>query len=740
MKTAWMILILISGESGWVWAKNSKHVPPPKTKALDFNCPYEAESSDANAFLEGVKANLDGAITNLKNKKEKCALDVSTIQAQLTSFGTAIDDLKKNQYPPNRDFGGLLRVGDASFSCSGKLKSLYQFLTDYTSERLKELDGGIDRDSGISGNLGEKVEDAIQKCRNSNTSRPNDQVAGCVYLELKFDPSAETNPTSPIDTAYQSSCVDGVVGGTKGNLDQARTDLEKKQKVFAYGMENLTVASRSLMEQIAKGDGEACQEIKNSVNSVVQTGLNVAGTLAGPWGAIGANVFSPLLTAAVNLIGSHEGEMKRLKKAKSALDDDDQIKLMKKFSCNVFQANKLNCEFLSRARYSFNSNLTCPAPGLHAENSIKTVMKLSEALQLKPDPIPEEDGQKTQNQKKVPQSITPSSATELYHKLFKEPLKTQDGKDVSLYDYLFNGFSKTEKNNSLPVGIFTRVLNDAPVTDGDYQLVKIKDKINDLHSNIQSFKVEGDKFSKAGSSERSSLKFTNGYNVVQDIQSGEFTEAITKYLDLAESNTDDQDWITSALAKDLKAQNANQSLETLNPSIPTNVDESADLTKKLGKFYKGFLTDENQIREKYILKPALNNIDRMKADFKRNSHIDHDGLKDAYTVFLKYLYPMFRDCLMNYQAAVVDDHQRLDKDYQASCGFLKGCKGKNNSIGIPFELDGSPQGNLDANNADDFKACGIVSQYNLISKRFQDEVLKKNTICGVRLDQALLGD
>jgi hypothetical protein len=92
---------------------------------------------------------------------------------------------------------------------------------------------------------------------------------------------------------------------------------------------------------------------------------------------------------------------------------------------------------------------------------------------------------------------------------------------------------------------------------------------------------------------------------------------------------------------------------------------------------------------------------------------------------------------MNYQSAVGSGFTGLDEGYRKSCSFLKACKDKANTLGLPFDLESSDQGNYKSIVAKEFKACTLVNQYPLIRDRFKKEVTENGKICGVPVKDAL---
>jgi hypothetical protein len=198
--------------------------------------------------------------------------------------------------------------------------------------------------------------------------------------------------------------------------------------------------------------------------------------------------------------------------------------------------------------------------------------------------------------------------------------------------------------------------------------------------------------------------------------------------------------IQGALAKEMSEQMVNQAMDTLSSSVPTDYNVTTDLTQTLGDFYDQFLI-EDHIRKNYILEPTLVNLKNLAKDLNQSASYDSMGkLKDASYQFSTRLFPMFRDCLMNYQAGLEpqkDGSFSMNKDFKESCSFLKACTGGNNTLGLPFDLNATAQGNPKAANAEDFKACSVANNFDVLSNKFKEEVIGKNSICGLPIKEAV---
>jgi hypothetical protein len=160
----------------------------------------------------------------------------------------------------------------------------------------------------------------------------------------------------------------------------------------------------------------------------------------------------------------------------------------------------------------------------------------------------------------------------------------------------------------------------------------------------------------------------------------------------------------------------------------------------LDNFYKNFLI-EDHIRKGYILEPTLKNLKDTAKLLNQNASYDSKGnLNYVSTQFSTRLFPMFRDCLMNYQAGLEpqkDGKYTMNKDFKESCGFLRGCSGEKNTLGLPFDINAEAQANPYATNIEEFKVCSIANNFDVLSNKFKEEVIGKNSICGLPIKEAV---
>ncbi len=84
---------------------------------------------------------------------------------------------------------------------------------------------------------------------------------------------------------------------------------------------------------------------------------------------------------------------------------------------------------------------------------------------------------------------------------------------------------------------------------------------------------------------------------------------------------------------------------------------------------------------------------------------------------------------MNYQAGVLPGSKGLDPSYVQNCGFLKGCAGTDNKIGIPMDFSSPVQGNYKSPTSEGFKACSLTTQFDVIAERFRRGVETDGNIC-----------
>ncbi len=763
----------------------TKDTPTPTTRVYGKACPYLSKDDESKAFLKSVSDEITSLQASLKEKDKDCTLDTTTISKSITQLSSAINTLKQNEFPAGRTMANLT-VGSTPYLCPSNKSQFYTFISTYIQNRIDEnyssavaaaaanatLTSSAPNSSttpftpastGLSGALGSSVETAVSNCLGSNASSTIAVATGennaiqCVYSTLSFSPTSASNNASPIDTAW-NSCNGGGTGGQINSVvesyQQHQTNIQNKQAAFENGMDNLTSITSSLTTLISTGDGNKCKAIKGAVNSAIQTALGVAGSLAGPWGAVGATMIAPTVSTIINTIGSNAKTIKDLNALLASIGAQNAEDLQQSFSCNLFTANQLNCEYLNRSRL----NPKCPTETkLLPEQNLSSILDLQNTLaKIAPDTA---NSTGNENFNKEGTSLSNHGAEALYHEMFDPTITLTNGKKVSKYDFLF----MKKENGGANDGLFTvydqayqTALDqynkgiDTPGITIDPSHTSAEKQMELLKSNLDRFKLSYREHSAGKKNDND--PFEGGKDALSIIQSTQFNTAVSGYLDyeIDEKSgkiTDgsEPNGLDTALLSSLKTKFIQGAMNSVTPDVPSNPDKTTSLLGDLDNFYRGFLNDGSIIKTKYVmgeLDSKLNNFykDGIERSLKRPTVKNSDGtenLSDVGTMYDKYLYSALRDCLLNYQFAVEGaDHKQLNDSYKKLCGFLNGCKGKNNTIGIPFETDGGQQGDPLATNMEQFKACGIVNNYDLITENFKKEVYQ-GKICGVKITDAL---
>jgi len=685
---------------------------PKLTLAIEI-CPYEIESKKADDLIASSKANIKALIEQLEKSDEKCSLKLK-VQAQEKIVKEAIDALSENKFPDEKDMGDALKMGDDSFKCSASNKSLYSFVSHYVEYQAGNISFGLEREEPmISGELASHIENAINECAD-DASNFTGNILGknkiniCVYDKLKFNPTQESNPSSIVDTIYRKKCIGDDKEVFTEKFEKKSKDLIEKKTNFEKNLKLISEASEKISNMLADSTSEkpVCAGLKELTLPLVQDAMNTAVRLAGPWGMLAAPSIAPLVTLGVDMIGKHPSLVKKMNKALKELDGKN-TEFRDRFSCNIFQANKLKCEMFNKQSALKNQNeminkKNSTADNANDESCLPHEEGLSDIIALAHDPS------LVKTEKDI---LTKSQAVEFYKKVWLD--KVNPDSKTSFYDFLFDPKE----------GVFTRIINKKYTDPIGKDLAK---DIKDLKMNLDKFKDEYDNYnSNDGSS------FPSGAIAMRGIQSGSYIHALYEYLedDVKEYQANDP---RAVLKKDLKAQLINQEMYSFSKATRYDDDEEADLARKLDTVYKVYLKDDYSIRKKFILNPTLKELEVHAIELVKTAKFEAN-LKDPEFQFNEHIYPMFRDCMLNYQASMElkkDGKYEMNPDFKKYCSIFKGCFNKSNTIGLPFALEETTLG-PDATNAKDFKACAIVNDYEVIKNRLKYEFLNKDTICNL---------
>jgi hypothetical protein len=564
-----------------------------------FSCPYAEKSEDAAQLLDQAKASINGAIAQLQKKGEECRVQMDQIQTLQSSFNAALEKLKDARFPEERNYGADFSVGGAPFVCSADRTPLYQFISQYTDDRIGQIHGGSRTRSALAGELGEALENAISDCTRQNGASP-DKARDCVYSTMKFNPGLSANPGSLIDTVYRRNCIGDAATRTEAEYRKRAEEMARKKSNFEEAMRTISVSSTQLSTMImSTGESPAaCQALKTSMSSALFTGLNLASTISGPWGALGASIMAPMVSAAVNNLGTNAGRIKELEKVRSALEVDEREELMEKLSCNLFQANKMRCELLRRTERRSKEQVSCEKP---AEKNLKEAISLVRAW--------EDRSRGTEG------GFSTEDAQKLYTDFFDPGLQKPDGSRISRYDYLFGEegvLKQTQKKLSASTSLEER---------------RVALEMVQFQGNLEGFKKEYAQALDARSLERmETLSFQKGAEALKFVQGGAYSAALMRFLALRnqEQVSSAPDGLSSALAADLQNHILNQAI-TLNRDIPENMNESSDLAMGLDRLYENFLGGDTPVRTDYILKPSMDRVARLKKDFLASEAFGENG-------------------------------------------------------------------------------------------------------------------
>jgi hypothetical protein len=232
----------------------------------------------------------------------------------------------------------------------------------------------------------------------------------------------------------------------------------------------------------------------------------------------------------------------------------------------------------------------------------------------------------------------------------------------------------------------------------------------------------------------------DGKNVVSGIldslKEGEYLDAVGFYLKDRASIPDTEEnknfGISKSLAEEMSTTLENRVFEQLGPGVPKKKSESNDLRTTITDIYDNFLGPKSIIKDRYVNGHRSEAWKQIQEEFK-NGVGRTDGkeiIKNKELFSTNVVYAAITHCSLNYPFALNKDGTKLDKEYMKQCGFLKACKGDNNTIGWPIDLSSPNQAKIKSHSVDEFGICSMVSNFKSIENRLEKEFKKSGTICG----------
>lgn len=692
-------------------------------KAMINQCPYEIKSEDAQTLITDVTGELSKYKEKLKDKKDQCSIGeqgIEDINNKINSMRGVIDQLSKNQFPDDQGMASLL-IANQPFQCSSNVNSLNQFLNAYIPQAINDAMSGI-KSEQLGGNLGQTIEQTIQDCYDQNKPDKT-KIESCVYAQLYGSAQPTINTGSYITKQWLSDCrkvKDLETTKWVRDFEVNARENEAKQAVLSSSIESILNTSGEIANSISRIDESNCKGLltfKSTTNALLQNILSTTGALAGPVGTLGAAMVSPSLQAIINRIGSEQRKINKVSNMESEflkLNENQH----EKFSCILFRANLMNCEYLSRTYYK--PIQACEITPV--DKSLVTLTNLSNLLQFQVGASKKKKEKNKKEAEKIGKKIDEVNLTDenkadaFYQNMFEKNLTTEDGKTVNIYDYIY-------QND----GILDKITKNFPNSTNKAQLKASIQKLEAMKNDLEQFKLKYEKTTESLSSNQSEFGITELDKSLEFIESDEYLYAVDQYIRIKQmEDGGNPNAPLSKVKKDMRTSIAMNSLTLLEPEVPYQSDKTANLAKTLGTFYEQFLGEGSFIKKGYK-KSLKKNVDsEIKEAQKEIAKKEYNANPNAF--FDKVIYPRYRDCMLNYQFAInpgKEGQSALDENYVKSCSFLGACK----DFPIQFN-EGAIQADYGSIDRKAFKACDIVSKYRFFEQKIREDFAKDKKICG----------
>lgn len=719
--------------------------------SLPNQCPYLEKSADAKKLLNEVSKDIASAIAELSKQGDRCALQGSNLIGQMQSYNEAINQLAQQRIPDQRAMTNLM-VGSEPFPCGPDNQEFTSFLSQYARGRVVEKMALASPESALIGAYGTHIEGAIDSCittgqRNSDSGAASELgITQCTFSSLFGDRTgAQSSPGSWAASAWNNDCGTGstsAVNSARRGIESKQVELETSRRNFENALNSVTNQFSTLSGSISAIPTQRCAAVKQLLLGATQGGLGVTAALTGPWGAIGSGFLSQILSGSIQALGTNQNRISRLQQTEEAIKNSNRT-LFQNFSCHIFKTNQLNCELLTRSQMEeMNPGqaqfISCQSDS-QVRSNLLMIGKLRNDLR--------EFSAKNQSQApqalqfslaQVPSQVSPSEEQTDY--VFDKFFSTKDdfgvilpsGEHISTYDYLYKD----------PNGLISSAIKGySDLKPGD-------DRKNLANHNVikqsQLLKSQLDEFRQRMTIFRRTNSFDpvgkDGKNLVsgilESVKGGEYLDAVGFYLKDRASTPDSGDnnnfGITRALADEMSTTLENRLFEQLGPGIPKKKAESNNLRTTITDIYDNFLGPKSIIKDRYVNGHRDEAWRQIQEEFKNGVGIK-DGketIKNKELFSTNVVYAAITHCSLNYPFALNAEGTKLDEGYMEQCGFLKACKGENNTIGWPIDLAGPNQAKVKSHSVDEFGMCSMVSNFKSIEARLEKEFKKSGTICG----------
>ncbi|MBU6153406.1 MAG: hypothetical protein KGP28_03800 [Bdellovibrionales bacterium] len=722
--------------------------PVPSFGSLPNQCPYLEKSADAKNLLNEVSKDITSAIAELQKKGNKCALQGTNLIGQMQTFNDAINQLAQQRIPDQRAMTNLM-IGGEPFPCGPNNQEFTYFLSQYARGRVIEKLGLASPESALGGAYGNRIEETIETCMTSaartstSTEASELGITQCTYSELFGDGTGSRSiQGSWAANAWNNDCGNGsasTVNSARRGIEKQEDDLETSRQNFRNALNSVTTQFSTISGSISAIPDQQCAAAKQLLLGATQAGLGVTAALTSPVGAIGAGFLSQILSSSIQALGTNQKKISRLQNTEEAIKNSNRT-LFQNFSCHIFKTNQLNCELLTR------SQMKGMNPGQAQFNSCQSDSQVRSNLlmigKIRND-LKEysSNGQVQPSQSAPDKAAKPGSPTEeqidyLYKKFFSNKedfgLILPNGTHISTYDYLYK-----EPNGLISSAIKT--FSELKPGD-DRKTVKMNatiEKSKFLKARLDEFKQKMTDFQQNGEFDPIGK---DGKNVVSEIiasvQAGQYLDAVGFYLKDRASIPDTEEnknfGISKSLAEDMETTFENRIFERLGPEIPDKKSESNDLRTTITDIYDNFLGQKSIIKDRYVNGHRAEAWKQIQEEFKNGIGVTagRETIKNKELFSTNVVYAAITHCSLNYPFALNEDGTKLDQEYMKQCGFLKACKGSNNTIGWPIDLSSQNQAKIKSHSIDEFGMCSMVNNFKSIETRLEKEFKKNGTICG----------
>ncbi|MCB9093061.1 MAG: hypothetical protein H6620_10930 [Halobacteriovoraceae bacterium] len=760
------------------------------------SCPYKKGSDDADNMVASLSSVIDGAIQNIKEKKQEEKPEcLSKWNDDLIKVSAVVDSIVDQVRPPKKAFASLL-ISSGKINCGSSVGSIRDFLDTYIqnitlhSYNLLPLEDNLknfEQLQDLSGDFGNEIDDNVKSCIEKVEENHRDEESGKVdvekndFLSIVYDcMSQKIFGGSPYGGALPATSAlylewsneDTGCGGDFNPNNISFTDVqsllvdedqeESARTLMATGLEGVlkevSRLSTNLLNQEANPDCSVGSNTRKVVGNLVNTAFSVTAAVGQPFGSLATMILGPIIHGLINRIGNGQSQINKWEKLKESLDDNED-KLYEDFACQLQVANKSLCETIMRSELAIGAQPTCGNLSGMGSNLSKWIKDVSKVVLLE-EP---KEGEPFENIK-VDEFEQAEKIGSFYNTFFEPKVSLPNQVKVSMYDFLFEEPQVFKVNGEeVKLGGLLKGNAELYLPEGSASSVKIAAK-----ARVDKLKFELDRFRKSYRDAEKNGDFSNLYKEFEKavsidgafakIMSGEslnFKSILSNHFRNAfkENNKVNQNMM-NAIAGGI----SRDAYHILGDGIPGSFYENSDMLQTLrGNVYPALIGKGTG--KEFQMVPALaqerfkKNICRIYGEYdgssKKCSYDDQtlkdvvakEGVKNPITFFDGTVYPLMRDCLMGYLWGVQGDNS-LSPDYKKMCGFLSHCNGfNNNTIGLPVDFNINQGLNIiNAQSVEDIPFCPMANNFDLIVESARKEIREsfakgEAKLCGRKIDQ-----